>query len=83
MNNGPETLQFLVVDEMHTFDGAQGSDLALFIRRLKHRLSMPKDHLVCAGSSATLGSGEKQRSSDYAETIFGENSEAICRPGNT
>jgi DEAD/DEAH box helicase domain-containing protein len=73
-NNGPETLQFLVVDEMHTFDGAQGSDLALLIRRLKHRLSMPKDHLVCVGSSATLGSGDEAVKDlvDYAETIFGE-----------
>ena len=33
--NGPETLQFPVVDELHTFDGAQGTDLACLIRRLK------------------------------------------------
>ena len=32
--NTSETLRFLVVDEMHTFDGAQGADLALLIRRL-------------------------------------------------
>lgn len=30
-----ETLSYLVVDELHTFDGAQGSDLACLIRRLK------------------------------------------------
>ena len=72
--NDPDTLQFLVVDEMHTFDGAQGSDLALLIRRLKHRLKMPKDHLVCVGSSATLGSGDEAVKDlvTYAETIFGE-----------
>lgn len=72
--NAPDTLQFLVVDEMHTFDGAQGSDLALLIRRLKHRLKMPKDHLVCVGSSATLGSGDEAVKDlvKYAETIFGE-----------
>ena len=33
-----DTLQFLVVDELHTFDGAQGTDLACLIRRLKERL---------------------------------------------
>ena len=72
--NAPDTLQFLIVDEMHTFDGAQGSDLALLIRRLKHRLQMPKDHLVCVGSSATLGSGDEAVKDlvKYAETIFGE-----------
>lgn len=72
--NDATTLKFLVVDEMHTFDGAQGADLALLIRRLKHRLSMPKNHLVCIGSSATLGSGEDATKSlvEYAQTIFGE-----------
>ena len=33
--NEPETLRYLVVDELHTFDGAQGADLACLIRRLK------------------------------------------------
>ncbi|MBK5938332.1 DEAD/DEAH box helicase [Halochromatium roseum] len=36
--NAPETLRFLVVDELHSFDGAQGTDLAMLIRRLRHRL---------------------------------------------
>ena len=40
--NDPETLRFLVVDEMHTFDGAQGADLALLLRRLKYRLEDPE-----------------------------------------
>ncbi len=72
--NDPETLRFLVVDEMHTFDGAQGADLALLLRRLKHRLSTPKGHLICVGSSATLGAGEDAKVDlrRYAETIFGE-----------
>ena len=30
-----------MVDELHTFDGAQGTDLACLIRRLKGRLEMP------------------------------------------
>lgn len=72
--NEPETLRFLVVDEMHTFDGAQGADLALLLRRLKYRLGTPKEHLVCVGSSATLGSGDEAATElrRYAETIFGE-----------
>jgi len=72
--NSPETLRYLVVDEMHTFDGAQGADLALLIRRLKHRLGTPEKHLACVGSSATLGAGEEAAAElrEYAATIFGE-----------
>ena len=72
--NDPQALRFLVVDEMHTFDGAQGADLALLIRRLKSRLGTPENHLICVGSSATLGSGEEAAVDlrTYAETIFGE-----------
>ena len=52
--NEPDGLKFLVIDELHTFDGAQGTDLACLIRRLKHRLQSPD---VCPiGTSATLGS---------------------------
>jgi DEAD/DEAH box helicase domain-containing protein len=73
-HNDPESLHFLVVDEMHTFDGAQGADLALLLRRLKYRLNTPEGHLICVGSSATLGSGEEAATElrRYAETIFGE-----------
>lgn len=72
--NGPETLRYLVVDELHTFDGAQGADLALLVRRLKKRLSMPDGHLVGIGSSATLGKGPEAAAAliDYARTLFGE-----------
>ena len=72
--NNPKTLRFLVVDELHTFDGAQGADLALLLRRVKHRLNIPENHLVCIGSSATLGSGEDAGPElrKYAEQIFGE-----------
>ena len=50
----PGTLRYLVVDELHTFDGAQGTDLACLIRRLRARLGCG-DELVCVGTSATLG----------------------------
>jgi DEAD/DEAH box helicase domain-containing protein len=67
-------LRFLVVDELHTFDGAQGADLALLIRRLKHRLGTPEGHLTCVGSSATLASDDAAATElrAYARTIFGE-----------
>ena len=72
-HNGSDTLRFLVVDELHTFDGAQGSDLACLIRRLKARLDIPQNYLCGVGTSATLGSGEEQQELlDYASAVFGE-----------
>jgi len=72
-NAGPETLQFLVVDELHTFDGAQGSDLACLVRRLKARLNTPENFLCCIGTSATLGSdAQKENLVEYARQVFGE-----------
>jgi DEAD/DEAH box helicase domain-containing protein len=72
-HNEPETLRFLIVDELHTFDGAQGTDLACLIRRLKARLRTPKQVLCCVGTSATLGSeAEQHHLRDYATSVFGE-----------
>ena len=77
--NKPESLRFLVVDELHTFDGAQGADLGCLIRRLKSRLSVEEGHLACVGTSATLGSSPITDNDagmaeliDYASALFGE-----------
>lgn len=71
--NQPDTLRYIVVDEFHTFDGAQGTDLACLLRRLKYRLKTPAHHLACVGTSATLGSNASQEDMlTYASTIFQE-----------
>ncbi|WP_038378470.1 DEAD/DEAH box helicase [Bradyrhizobium elkanii] len=73
LKNRPETLQYLVVDELHTFDGAQGTDLASLVRRLKARLDIPKGHLCCIGTSATLGGPESLGDLlSYAKSVFDE-----------
>lgn len=71
-HNAPDTLRFLVVDELHTFDGAQGTDLACLIRRLKARLRTPPGVLACVGTSATLGSEGQERLLAFAGDVFGE-----------
>jgi DEAD/DEAH box helicase domain-containing protein len=53
-SNQPDTLQYLVLDELHTYDGAQGADVACLIRRLKERLGIPKGKLCVVGTSATM-----------------------------
>ncbi|TIC80329.1 DEAD/DEAH box helicase [Crenobacter intestini] len=68
----PDTLRYLVVDELHTFDGAQGTDLACLIRRLKGRLSTPPGQLVCVGTSATLGDDGVDALTAFAGDVFGE-----------
>jgi len=52
--NDPGVLRYLVLDELHTYDGAQGSDVACLVRRLKERLEIPKGKLCVVGTSATL-----------------------------
>lgn len=71
-HNAPDTLRYLVVDELHTFDGAQGTDLACLIRRLKARLRTPLNALACVGTSATLGTEGNKPSIDFACDVFGE-----------
>ena len=72
-HNVEDTLKFLVVDELHTFDGAQGTDLACLVRRIKARLNTPTNHLVCVGTSATLGGDQSGLELiSYARNIFDE-----------
>lgn len=72
--NGEPMLRFLVLDELHTYDGAQGTDVANLIRRLKLKLKMPPNHLTPIGTSATIGNGEEsvELLTEYASTVFGE-----------
>lgn len=71
-HNAPTTLRYVVVDELHTFDGAQGTDLALLLRRLRARLKVPEGHLIFAGTSATLGSSSDTAPlREYARQVFG------------
>ena len=65
-----DLMRYLVVDELHTFDGAQGTDLACLIRRLRDKLHL-QDNLACVGTSATIG-GEsaRQQLAEYASQVF-------------
>ena len=66
------SLRYLVVDELHTFDGAQGTDLACLIRRLRDFLGLGED-LACIGTSATLGGGDGLSAlQQYAADVFGD-----------
>lgn len=48
-----EGLRFLVLDELHTYRGRQGADVAMLVRRVRERLNAD---LQCVGTSATMAS---------------------------
>lgn len=72
--NNNELLRYLILDELHTYDGAQGTDVANLIRRLKLKLKIPTNYLCAVGTSATIGDGEnsKRNLCKYAMDVFGE-----------
>ena len=68
-----KNLRFLVFDELHTYRGRQGADVALLIRRIK---SSCQQKVTCIGTSATMVSGgsiedQKREVAKVGETLFG------------
>ncbi len=61
-------LRYLVLDELHTYDGAQGADVGCLLRRLKERLGIAKGDLCVVGTSATLDDRESLRDSMLASS---------------
>ena len=67
-------LQFLVLDELHTYRGRQGADVALLVRRLRDTCDAPR--VQCVGTSATMTTegdlGDQRRVvAAVAATLFG------------
>lgn len=68
-----DNLRFLVFDELHTYRGRQGADVAMLIRRIRAQC---KKEITCIGTSATMvsvGSLASQRDqvAKVATTMFG------------
>lgn len=51
-------LRFLVLDELHTYRGRQGADVAMLVRRVRNACAAP--HLQVVGTSATMASARTQ-----------------------
>ena len=47
-------LRYLVLDEVHTYTGALGSEVACLIRRLRQAVCKSPSEVVCIGTSATV-----------------------------
>lgn len=68
-------LRFLVLDELHTYRGRQGADVALLVRRLRERFKA--ENLICIGTSATMTStgtndDRKKTVAEVASKLFGQ-----------
>lgn len=68
-------IRFLVFDELHTYRGRQGADVAMLIRRCREAFQC--ESMRCVGTSATMtssGNSEAQSRvvSEVASRIFGE-----------
>ena len=59
----------LVLDESHLYTGAQGTEVAMLVRRLKHRFDLQSDQFQVICTSASFGDAEKAR--EFAAELAG------------
>jgi hypothetical protein len=82
-----EGLEYLVLDELHTYRGRQGADVAMLVRRVRQHFHAEK--LICIGTSATMKSiqeGEGDNNTEIAEfasLLFGQKVDAQNVVGET
>ncbi len=65
-------LRHIVLDEIHTYAGAQAIEVAFLLRRLKAHLEIADGLLRCIGTSASLDPRRKTELADFASQLFGE-----------
>lgn len=73
--NNAVGLEFIVLDELHTYRGRQGADVAILVRRLRNRCA-PDKAPICIGTSATMASegsdeSKAQAVAAVASRLFG------------
>jgi len=77
--------KFLVLDEAHIYNGANGIEMGMLIRRLKDRVcDGKKDVLQCIATSATLVMEEEDfgKVKEFATNLFGEKFDWVPEDGN-
>ncbi len=69
------TLKFIVLDEVHTYTGELGSEMACLIRRIK---ALMHDKITCIGTSATVANTDSaQVIKNFAADLFGESKDSF------
>ena len=75
----PANALTLIVDELHSYRGTQGSEVALVLRKLYRRLGLPYDspQLRCIGTSASLEATPEELA-EFGERFFGVPRETVA-----
>ena len=73
-------LRYIVLDEIHTYRGAQATEVAFLLRKLKNRLGI-QDSVRVFGTSASLAEGEDadEQLKRFASGLFGETVDEVVR----
>jgi len=73
-------LRFIVLDEIHSYHGAQATEVAFLLRKLKNRLQI-KHPLQVIGTSASLADGQDadEKLKIFSSGLFGEEVQEIVR----
>ena len=65
-------IRWLVLDEIHSYSGAQAIEVAFLLRKLKARLGVEPGTMQCVGTSASLDPSRRDELAHFAEDLFGE-----------
>lgn len=64
--------RFIVVDEAHVYDGSQGAEIAMLLRRVRDRVA-PNRRIQCIATSATVGDdSDPSAVARFASNLFGQ-----------
>ncbi len=68
---GPHSWKFIVLDEVHTYDGAAGMEIGMLLRRLCHRVRRGPGTIQAIATSATIGGPDDRRQvAHFASELF-------------
>ena len=78
------TLNTIVLDEIHSYSGAQATEVGFLLRKLKNRLRI-EEPVQVFGTSASLASGDGADEAllDFASKLFGEKVHEVIRGKRT
>ncbi len=67
-----QQMRYLVLDEVHTYGGARGIEVACLIRRFNEHVGRSDGGLVCVGTSATVKGDDIDEVAGFASKLFAE-----------
>lgn len=69
--------RFIVVDEAHVYDGSQGAEVAMLLRRVRDRVASSRP-IQCIATSATVGGdADPAAVTGFAANLFGQSFEWV------